>query len=129
AVSGGVLLLPAFADPAGELVRIEMRVAAVGDGRERAVLECQQCRIRALRWPRRVPCSGLRADGGKPPAAAEAHDVDVMRGLVVDRAAAARTVELFRPAWPIQEVGEVHGGDHPQPTVLAARDQLARAPA
>ena len=50
-----VLALPHLADPAHELVGVEVRVAAVGERGEDAVVEREEAAIRALRRPRRVP--------------------------------------------------------------------------
>src|SRR6185503_2679677 len=56
----------------------------------------------------------------------QAHDVDLVRGLVEHHAAAGLRAELLGPPWAIEEVGEVERGDHAQRAVVAAPDQLAR---
>ena len=122
AIGIGVLPLAAFADPAGELVGVEVRIAAVRDGSERPVFEREERGVRTLRRPRRIPRAGSRAHAPEAPAAEQPHDVDVMRRLVVDRAAAERRVELLRSARAVEEVGEVERGDHAQAAVRAALD-------
>ncbi len=68
-VRGRILALAAFADPAAKLIGVEMRVAAVGDRREGAVGEREQCGIGAFHRARRVPGAGHRAHAFHAPAA------------------------------------------------------------
>src|SRR5205823_11985020 len=111
-----------FADPAGELVRIEVGVSAIGDVGEGAVLECEQGRVSTFCRPRWIPGTSQGTHGLEAPAAEQSHDVDVVRRLVVDGTAAARRVQLLRAARAIEEVGEVERTDHSQATVRAALD-------
>ena len=55
----------------------------------------------------------------------EPRDVDLVRHLVEQDAAAARGVELLGPARAIEEIGVVPGRDHAEPAKLAARDDVA----
>ena len=103
-----------------------MRVAAVGEAGERAVLEAEQARIRAFGGPRRIPCARERSHGRDPAAAEQPDDVDLVGGLVEHGAAALGGVELLGPARPVEEVGEVQRSDHPHAPELAALDQRAR---
>src|SRR3989442_3507533 len=100
AVLRRVLLLPRLADPAAELVRVEMGISAIDHGRECAVLEGEKRAIRALRGAGAVP----RPRGGAhalPLAAAEQpHEVDLMRGLVEHDTTAALGRALLQPAPP-----------------------------
>src|SRR6478736_10449934 len=79
AVGVCVLLLAAFADPAGEFVRIEMGIAAIGDGREGTVLEREQGGVGAFGRSRSVPGTGLGAHALQAAAAQQPDDVHVMR--------------------------------------------------
>ena len=58
--------------------------------------------------------------------AEQPHDIDLMRRLAPDDAAAIARRELLGAAWPIDEIGEVQGGQHPQLPECARCDQLAR---
>ena len=103
-----------------------MAVSAVDERGERATLELQQRRIRALRGPLRVPVAGLCADGNGPRAGEQAHDVDLVRGLAERRAATRLGRELLGPPQAIEKVGEIERGDHPHPAEAAFHDEPAR---
>ncbi len=68
----------------------------------------------------------MRAHAADPPAAEQAHDVDLMRALAEQHATALRGVEFFRPARPHHVIGVVQGVDHPHRAIDAAVDQFAR---
>src|SRR5882762_1988133 len=112
AVLRRVLLLPRLADPAAELVRVEMGISAIDHGRKRAVLEAQETGVGTFGVARRVPGAGRRAHALHAAAAEQPHDIDVMRGLVEHHAAAALGRELLGPPRAVQEVREVERGDH-----------------
>src|SRR5258705_319304 len=59
-------------------------------------------------------------------AAEEPHDVDLVRRLAEEDAAAAHRIELLGAPRPIEEIGEVERGDHAHAPQLAARGDLAR---
>ena len=119
------LLLAHLADPALEFIRIEMAIAVVGERGESAVLEGQQRREGAFGRPCCVPGAGLRPHGLDAAAAEQAHDVDLMRRLAEQRAAALSRVELFRPARAVDEIRVVQRRDHAHAAELAAVDQFA----
>src|SRR5205823_12121957 len=96
AVGRGVLLLATFANPARELVGVEMRESAIGNAGERAILERDERAVRPFGRSRRIPGAGLRAYAPRVAAGEEPHDVDMVRRLVVHGPAAPRRVELFR---------------------------------
>ena len=75
-----------------------MRVAAIGAGREGAVVEGEKRGIGAFGRARAVPIAGLRAHRANLAAAEKPHDVDLMRRLAEHHAAALRGVELLRAA-------------------------------
>src|SRR3954447_16446518 len=56
-----ILLLAAFADPAGEFIGIEMGITAICNGREGAILEGEEGGIGTLGAPRCIPGAGLCA--------------------------------------------------------------------
>src|SRR5215471_18400623 len=62
-VCGWILRLPELPDPAGELVRIKVAVAAIDQRGEHAVLEPEQTRVRPFRRAPRIPRSRHRPDG------------------------------------------------------------------
>jgi hypothetical protein len=68
-----------------------------------------------------------RTDGSGPAAGQQPNDVDLMRALAQDHAAAQRGVELLGPAQAIQKVGVILRGDHPDGADGTALDDLARA--
>ena len=107
AIGIGLLPLAAFADPAGELVGVEVRIAAVSDGGERLVFEREERRVRTLRRPRWIPRAGSRAHALEVPAAEQPHDVDVMRRLLDSVSTLSRNQAIGTPAYmaPEQEQG------------------------
>src|SRR5882762_11705585 len=125
AVLRRVLLLPRLADPAAELVRVEMSISAIDHGRKRAVVEAQETGVGAFGVARRVPGAGRRAHALHAAAAEQPHDVDVMRGLVEYHATAALGRELLWPPRPVQEVREVERRDHSHFAHQALIDDLS----
>src|SRR5882762_557144 len=112
AVFRRVLLLPRLADPAAELVRVEMGIAAIDQRREGAVPEGEKGAIRTLGRTGAVPRSGGRAHALRLAAGEQPHDVDVVRGLVEHNTAAAFGIKLLGPPRSVQELREVERGDH-----------------
>src|SRR5512146_190781 len=101
-----------------------MSKAVVGEACEGAILEAEKGAIG--RTPA-VPGAGRSAQAAHPPAAQETDDVDLVRRLVEDHAAALGGNELLGAARAIEEIREVERSDHPHRADLAARDDRAGA--
>src|SRR6185436_1848866 len=125
-ISLRILLLAHLADPAHELVGIEMGVAAVDEGGDDAVVEIQQARVRALGGPRHVPEAGVGPNTAHLAAREQAHDVDLVRRLVEHHAAAGAGAELLGPPRAVEKVGEVERGDHANRAIGSSFDNLFR---
>src|SRR5258708_27039315 len=102
-----------------------MAIAAIGDRSEGAVLERQQGGIGPFRRAHLVPRAGHCPYAARLAAGQIAHNVDMMRRLIEHDAAAAFRAQLFGAAWPIEEIGEIHRGEHAQGPERSAFDDFA----
>src|SRR5262245_55306361 len=119
--------MPELADPRDELVRIEVRVPAVHERREGAVLERKLRCAGALGGPCGVPRAHVRVNAGGPAACEQPDDVDLVRALTENHATALGGVELLGTPRPVQKIRVIERRDHPRPPVTAASDDFAGA--
>src|SRR5579883_429536 len=95
AVMTWIFPLAKLADPAAKLIRVEVAIAAVDGSGEGPGLEGQYRMVSAPGWPRPVPGANFRSDAAQGNAAKKAYNVDLMRSLIEDRAAALAGDKFF----------------------------------
>src|SRR5215472_12410140 len=118
---GRPLWAAALGNPVMQFVAVEKIIAAIDKRRRGAVLEGQKGHRVAFCRPRRVEPSGLSAHAFDQAAAQQSYDVDLMRQLVEQDAAATRGAEFLGPPRPIEIVGVIPRRDHAEASEFSGR--------
>src|SRR5580692_419250 len=98
----GLPLAAALADPAVQLVAVEVVVAAVDEAGGDTAVQLEDHRAQALSQTSRIEHRGNGPDGPDRSGRDRPDNVDLVRYLVVEDAAAPRGIELLGPAWAVQ---------------------------